>query len=227
MDAALCAVKVTAESACPIGKFEAQPVNLTLEEPRGVIGLREFARLVGVKLGSIQDAIDAGRITAVIKTRNGRKLIKDEALAQWDAVHCSGDAESFEEDTETNEHPTGMPGLFSPDGLPWGAQKTKEEAQLAAIRRELLQLDKAERDGQLHDAQDVDRVWDSIVSTFKARMLALPGKAAPLIKALGKPEVVPIQQLLESMVNEALAEVAQYDAGKIAIERQTRTAKTR
>lgn len=66
-----------------------QQVDLTLNPPEELIGVRDFAKLVGVAHPSIVEAIDIGRISsaAVIKTRRGRKLRKELALQEWRQLH--------------------------------------------------------------------------------------------------------------------------------------------
>lgn len=210
---ALCLVKTSADTPCPIGKFVAR--ELELEEPSEIIGLREFARLVGVKLASIQDAIEAGRITAVVQTRNGRKLQRADALVQWKASRSAHNSNRFGElegDLDGLEVGEGdASGLMSPDGLPWGARKTKEEALLAEQRRLKIELERMELEGMLHRAEDVEAVLADVMVRFRTKCLSLPAKLAPIIAAMGKPDAMKVQAEIERGIREVLTELSQYD----------------
>jgi phage terminase Nu1 subunit (DNA packaging protein) len=191
-----------------------------------IIGLRAFARLVGVELGSIQDAIDAGRISAaaVVKTSKGRKLKLAAALADWQAVHQprSGDLDAellLADDTDAQF------GDMSGDSVQWGRVKTREEAKLAAERRRLLRLEREELEGKLHRAEDVEAVWTDTLSSLRTRLLAIPANAAPVIRALVKPSIADVQAVVESAVRDALTELSGYDESRIRAQRARRTGK--
>ncbi len=158
--------------------------ELELEQPVEIVGLREFAKIVGVSLAAIQKAISSGRITAVINTRKGRKLVKDDALVQWEAARSSR-APAV---NPVGPSPDGVKldpeALVSDEGLPWGAQKTKEEALLAARRRTRIELEIAELEGELHRADDVAAVWADLLVRFRAKCLGLPSTVAPIIAAI-------------------------------------------
>jgi len=175
-----------------------------------IIGLRAFAKLTGVKLGSIQDAIDAGRLTAVVTTPGGRKLRHKEALAEWKQCHP----------TEENKNASLNENLRPAN---WGVYKTQQEALLARERRLTLSLEREELEGKLHRDEDVEAVWADILIKFRARILGIPTKAAPIIAAIPKPNAAKIQAVIEAQMREALTELAQYDKGKVKAARAART----
>lgn len=189
--------------------------ELELEQPVEIVGLREFAEIVGVSLAAIQKAISSGRITAVINTRKGRKLVKDDALVQWEAARSSR-APAV---NPVGPSPDGVKldpeALVSDEGLPWGAQKTKEEALLAARRRTRIELEIAELEGELHRADDVAAVWADLLVRFRAKCLGLPSTVAPIIAAIPNPDAARIQAELEIYMREALSELANYDPRQI------------
>lgn len=193
--------------------------NLPGVDSEEIIGLRAFARLCGVSLPSIQEAIDSGRIPpeAVVQTRAGRKLRREAAQAAWEQVHsprsldADAEAELLHEDEDAD---AGGGTTGEPDKRHWGVIKTKQEALLAAERRRLLRLERQEVEGKLHRDEDVEAVWSDILTRFRSRILALPSKAAPIICATRKRDPAQIQALLDGLVREALAELAAYDQTK-------------
>lgn len=236
----LVLVHLEPDMPCPIGKFEAQPVTapqsgLFGEEVQGeLIGLRAFGRLVGVELGSVQDAIDSGRISppAVVQTKQGRKtgrkLRKAIALADWDSAHSQDEAgvQGGEPtgDRLTAEQREDARKILA-DPTPWGRLKTKFEAQLAEEKMKALQLERLELEGSLHSAADVAAVWDDILTRFRTKILSIPSEVAKVIVDMPNPEPASIQALLNSRLAEALSELSRYDTAQIATERNKRIGK--
>lgn len=224
----LCLVKTSPDSPCPINQFvAASSDDLALELPVELIGLRKFAELVGVKLASIQDAIDAGRITAVVQTAQGRKLRKDEALAEWQACHAEAPGapvDFLEVAMDPEEDPDDIEDVGR---VKWGVYKTKQDALLARERRLLIARERQELEGKLHHSDDVAAVWTEILSNVRTRLLAIPSKAAPVVVAkIGKGKPAVVQDLLDLFVREALTELSEYDSETIAARRRLRTGKS-
>lgn len=203
---ALCKMPVSADTTpCPIGKFEPKPSpELALHEPENIIGLRKFADLVGVKLASVQDAIDAGRITAVMHTRQGRKLIKDEALEQWNATRIAGN------NNRAGELPGDRNAKSDNEPTP-GAMKTQFEAELAELRGIKLRLEIDELEGKLHSGDDIEQLWVSQLARFRSRILAIPAKVAPGIVSKPNRHHSEVAEILERECYAALAELASFN----------------
>lgn len=211
---ALMSVKVTPKTICPIDAFVAKPVELHLGVAPEVIGLRDFGRLVGISLASVQDAIDSGRITAVVYTKRGsktvRKLYKEEALKQWNATRAAAN------NNRAGELPADTPSeqKEESDETP-GSAKTRAEAQLAQLRCQKLEMEIAETEGRLHDGSQIAAVWASILSNFKSNMRSIPSKLAPKLVAI--PNLTPAiaQEMMLDEIDQALYELA---AGKFLAE---------
>ncbi len=71
------------------------------------------------------------------------------------------------------------------------------EMQLAKVRQELCLT------------EDVIKAWTDVLNACRAKFLALPTKAAPLLAQ--EDDAAVIKDLLEGQINEALAELANYD----------------
>jgi hypothetical protein len=240
----LCLITLDGASDCLIGKFQAKG------QAEELIGLRAFARWVGVSLASIQDAIDAGRITAVAKTPGGRKLKKLAAKAEWDLTRGPGNNNRWGELKSDAEDLTGgnaavgtggfvgvdpaivaaidgIDGDSDSDGLtpdlPWTLQKTKEEALLARQRRLKIELERKELEGTLHAEVDVEAVWTDMIARCRARLLAIPSKVAPIIAKMSKRDPGQVQSLIDAEIRVALTELSEHDETKIRDHRKRRT----
>jgi len=84
------------------------------------------------------------------------------------------------------------------------ARTRKMEADAAIAEIELQKAQKL-----LVKADDVEKVWSTILFAVRAKLLAIPSKAAPVL-ALEK-DVAIIKDVLDNAVGEALAELSGYD----------------
>ena len=87
------------------------------------------------------------------------------------------------------------------------------QTRLVTAKAELAETELAEQRGELHRASAVVKVWADNVLNAKTRLLAIPVKVAP--ELLGQ-ELQTIQAKLKMAINEALKELADYDARRIA-----------
>lgn len=204
----LCAVPVTAETLCPIDKFTPVPSpELSLSEPDEIIGLRKFGELVGVSLASVQEAIDSGRITAVQFVKRGRKterkLIREEALEQWNATRVAAN----------NNRAGELPGDKSArsEEITPGTLKTQYEAELAQLRGQKLRLEIDELEGRLHDAAHIEALWTRQLARFRSRVLSIPTKIAPEIVAKPNIHHSEVAEIIQREVYAALSELATFD----------------
>ena len=174
-----------------------------------IIGLRAFARLpeVNVSVSAIQRAIVAGRITAVIQTPRGRKLLKAQALNQWHATRIPQNNNRW---GELDGDESGNPD--EPNN--WAECYTKERTLLAREQRKKVCLEREELEGKLHRDEDVEAVWVDMLVRFRTRILAIPAKAAPTICAIQKIQPAKVQSAVEALVREALTELADYPGPK-------------
>ncbi len=90
------------------------------------------------------------------------------------------------------------------EGLDYNAERAK--LVRAKRRREEYELQREE--GQLHTAADIEEVITGMLVNFKARLLAIPAKLAPLL--CRKTERAEIFRLLKEQVDEALLELSDY-----------------
>ncbi|VAX09335.1 hypothetical protein MNBD_GAMMA25-181 [hydrothermal vent metagenome] len=77
---------------------------------------------------------------------------------------------------------------------------TKEQADKTAIENAKLR-------GELVPLDDMGTAWLAMTSAFRASMLSIPGKLAPILAA--ETDRHRVRQILEAEIEEALAELSQ------------------
>lgn len=85
----------------------------------------------------------------------------------------------------------------------------QEHALLERRKREKMELELAAMRGTMHYSEDVERVMNDMLSNFKAKILALPSRAAPRLITLST--IADIQEVLQNEVLDALNEMSQYN----------------
>jgi phage terminase Nu1 subunit (DNA packaging protein) len=85
----------------------------------------------------------------------------------------------------------------------------EEHALLERRKREKMELELAAMRGTMHYSEDVERVMNDMLSNFKAKILALPSRAAPRLITLST--IADIQEVLQNEVLDALNEMSQYN----------------
>jgi phage terminase Nu1 subunit (DNA packaging protein) len=76
-------------------------------------------------------------------------------------------------------------------------------------KREKAELELAHIKGTMHHASEVERVMTRMLSDFRAKLLALPSKVAPML--IARKEIAVIQDILQKEIYEALQELSEYD----------------
>ena len=89
------------------------------------------------------------------------------------------------------------------------------QTRLVTAQAELKEAELAEQRGELHRASIVQKIWSERNINIRAKLLAIPTKISP--ELVGK-DLLTIQGKLKDAVNEALEELADYDAGRITAE---------
>lgn len=84
----------------------------------------------------------------------------------------------------------------------------KEKTLLTRAQRKKAEVDLAIVKGELHKAEDVERVMMQMLSIFRNRCLTIPSRASPL---LIKKSLDEIKTILRTEINNALQELSDYD----------------
>lgn len=89
--------------------------------------------------------------------------------------------------------------------------KVTEEILLVRAKRIKAELDLDIMQGNVHRSEDVEAIMNDMLASFRAQLLVLPNKVAPLI--IAQTEVEIIKTIIKKYVNEALQELADYEPG--------------
>ena len=91
-------------------------------------------------------------------------------------------------------------------------EKLKNEIEYLKTRdrKENIKIKMLEAD--LHEASDVKRVMNNIISGFKGQLQTIPYKLAPLV--IGIDNLGEIQEIITNNINSVLLELSEYDRSK-------------
>ncbi|WP_338842038.1 hypothetical protein [Paenibacillus glucanolyticus] len=84
-----------------------------------------------------------------------------------------------------------------------------EKTEHERIKKEKAALELAEMQGELHRSADVEAVMNDMLGAFRQRIRAIPMRLAP--ELIGQGELNVIKGRLTAALDEALAELADYD----------------
>lgn len=83
-----------------------------------------------------------------------------------------------------------------------------ERARLVRAKRQNEEMDLAVKNGELHKAEDIERVMTAMLINFKSRLSAIPAEQAP--KLLEKKDADSIAKLLTKEMKKALMELSDF-----------------
>jgi transcriptional regulator, merR family len=97
-------------------------------------------------------------------------------------------------------------------------EKLKNEIEYLKTRdrKENIKIKILEAD--LHEASDVKRVMNNIISGFKGQLQTIPYKLAPLV--IGIDNLGEIQEIITNNINSVLLELSEYDRSKFLKNRE-------
>lgn len=90
-----------------------------------------------------------------------------------------------------------------------GDDYSAHRTRLVKTRADLMEIEKAQIEGKLIPAHDVEAAWIEVFSNCRAKILSIPTKTAA--EVLGADSLNAIKGILKSAVNEALAELAHVE----------------
>ena len=149
-----------------------------------------FAKELGVSRATIDRAIENGRIKVL---GNGKIDLQSQKKAFVDNRDISKCRNTEDDPDEKASADYGIERT-----LLTKAQREKAELELSVMR------------GELHHAEDVEAVMNTMVSSFRTRILSIPTKAAG--ELLNKTTLAEVKEILTKFMYEALNELADYNA---------------
>lgn len=84
-----------------------------------------------------------------------------------------------------------------------------ERALHERIKREIAEINLAKIKGEVHESKDVEAVMNNMLANFRARMIGVPAKVAPML--IARDNIAVIQSYIEKEILEALEELSEYD----------------
>ena len=90
------------------------------------------------------------------------------------------------------------------------AQTEQANLRLIHAKVRIAEAEAGKQEGNLIPLEVMKAEWSSVLGSFRARMIPLPGSLAPVI-ATFRGEVKKIERLLKTSIYEALKELAEYD----------------
>lgn len=85
-----------------------------------------------------------------------------------------------------------------------------ERAKLVRAKRENEELELRLKKNEVHTTEDVEQTMKDMLIRFKARLMAVPAKLSPILAK--KTDQTEIFKIMKNAVDEALEELADYDA---------------
>jgi phage terminase Nu1 subunit (DNA packaging protein) len=160
-----------------------------------LISKSEAATVLGVSPAAITHAIKKGRVVPV--ERDGKQWIDGETLReQW------GNARSRMRNVNAR-----VP-QFEPKAVVRAAEDlpdyNESRARTEWLKAELMELERAEKEGELVRADEVSKAWGDLVAITRTKMMAVPSKAKQRIPEIPADAFV----ALEEIVREALEDLA-------------------
>lgn len=171
-----------------------------------LVSLRAYARHRNVNLSAVQKAIAAGRITLI-----GGKVDPEIADIQW-AKNTRPDQQergSLKDFEKTQADLAGFAGGQAPAGggpVSVGGLST-EKAETESIRRQLLELQLAQKRGELVRVDDIARAMAGKLKAANEAFESLADRLSPQLAA--ETNVDKVDALLRSEIRRAMALIAQ------------------
>lgn len=147
-----------------------------------IVSTKEICAIFGLKSRRIQQLADEN---AIIRAGHGKYDLPQSVKAYTDYLTNKQNGPSGENDKQMEEL------LYT------RARREKTELQVKIIR------------GELHRAEDVERVMNGMLGNFRGKLLSFPTKFAP--KVVGKTDLMHVRNVLKKGIYEVMKELADYD----------------
>jgi phage terminase Nu1 subunit (DNA packaging protein) len=158
-----------------------------------LVGTEEIARLTGMTEQWIRRLSLDGIITAEkTKGERGRRFDKFPTLRKI--------VRYYREKAEQNYNPAAK-------------ETADEKLRLMAAKRKLEELKLAQLDGELHKAEDIERVMGALLTRLRINLLAIPMGLAPILRDMD--DTLEIAEKLDERIRRAMNEVVDLDLDKL------------
>jgi hypothetical protein len=185
---------------------------------RELLSLRGYAKHRGCTLSAVQKAIEKGRITTVADGNGNTKIDPGVADIQWaqntNALQQErGGLLQFEKSQAllaahaadqlplANEKQVGVQTSVQTPGL------SAEKAGTEAVRRKLLEIQLAQKRGELVSVEDVSRAMANKLKAAQEYLNSMADRLAPLLAA--ETNVDEVDRMLREELRRAMNQIAQ------------------
>jgi len=158
-----------------------------------LITRKQAAEEMGVTIQAVYMAIKQGRLTA-IKDNQGKIVINSDTMK-----------DEWSKKTETKlinkiEHKTYKSSQSESDYPEYGESKARTEH----LKAELLELERQEKEKSLVPVEEVNTMWQTIITNTRNKMLGVAAKAQQRLPDLDNSAV----NCIDDIIREALEELA-------------------
>lgn len=94
-----------------------------------------------------------------------------------------------------------------------GLVREREQAEHERIKKQISELKLRRLKRELHEAKDVETFLTDMLVAFRARLITIPQKLAPLV--IAETDANHVRDMIESEIFEAIEELSEYDPLKI------------
>jgi hypothetical protein len=158
-------------------------------------GTEEIARLTGMTEQWIRRLSLDGIITAEkIKGERGRRFDKFPTLRKI--------VRYYQERAEQNYNPASK-------------EMADEKLRQMKVKRQMEELKLAQLDGDLHKAEDIERLMGAVLTRLRINLLAIPMGLAPVLQGM---DTMEIAEKLDERIRRVMNEVAELDLVKLVEE---------
>ena len=91
----------------------------------------------------------------------------------------------------------------------------RHRARLYKAKADTAELEASLLRGSVHSSESVEAVWDDLIASARAKLLALPNRLAGSLQGLT--DITLIKSKLEDAVTDSLLELAEYDPNLITL----------
>jgi hypothetical protein len=177
-----------------------------------LLSLRAYARLRGVNLSAVQKAIASNRISVMLDEKGRKKIDPAVADIQW-AQNTRPDQQergSLKDFEKTQADLIGLPAGKGQQSETRTSGLALEKTETEAIRRQLMELQLAQKRGELVNVNDFSRAYASKLKAANESLNSMADRISPVLAA--ETNVDAVDRILRSEIRRAMSLISQEAA---------------
>lgn len=177
---------------------------------RELLSLRAYARHRAVNLSAVQKAIASGRISTVSDGKGRARIDPAVADIQW----AQNTNPLQQERGSLKDFERTQADLTSAYSLPLAGEKnpvqtsalSEEKAETENVRRQLLEIQLAQKRGELVRADDISRALANKLKAAQEHLNTMADRLAPILAA--ETDVSKVDEMLRAEIRRAMTQIA-------------------